>query len=279
MKNPDVSSKVTVIESRSGWRAIFLKEILRYRDLFYFFVARDVKVLYKQTVLGFGWAILRPFFSMIVFSVVFGRLAKVPSDGIPYPLFSYVALVPWTYFQTAMSTSTNSLIANASLISKVYFPRVLIPLVPIFSALVDFAIALSFVTVLMVYYGVAPTAYLAFLPVMVLVMMLTAAAVGLWLSVLGALYRDVRYAIQFIAQLLMYAAPIVWPASLIPDKYRLIYGLYPMAGVIEGFRSALLGQKHMPWDLIGPGTISAVVLFFTGLYFFRRAERILADVA
>ncbi len=252
---------------------------MQYRDLFYFLVARDIKVLYKQTVLGFGWAILRPFFSMIVFSVVFGRLAKIPSDGIPYPVFSYAALVPWTYFQTGLTSSTNSLITSASIISKVYFPRVLIPLVPVASGLVDFAIALSLVAVMMAFYGIVPTINLIFLPFLVLVMMVTAAGAGMWLSVLGVQYRDVRFAMQFVAQLLMYAAPVVWPSSLIPEQYRLLYGLYPMAGVIEGFRASLLGKTAMPWDLIAVGSITAVVLFLSGFVYFRRAERILADVA
>jgi len=273
------SPNVKIIRRRTGWRALNLRELLAYRDLLYFLVARDVKVLYKQTVLGFGWAILRPFFSMIVFSVVFGGLAKIPSDGIPYPLFSYVALVPWTYFQTAMSSSTNSLITSANIISKVYFPRVLIPLAPVASCLVDFAIALSIVFLMMAFYSVSPTVNMVFIPALIVVMMMTAAATGLWFSVLGVQYRDIKFAIQFVTQLLMYAAPVVWPASLIPDKYRLLYGLYPMAGVIEGFRSALLGRTPMPWDLITVGTASAVFFFVTGLFYFRRAERILADVA
>ena len=268
-----------VREPMRGWRAVDLRELLSYRDLFYFLVTRDIKVLYKQTILGFGWAILRPVFSMIVFTVVFGRLAKVPSDGIPYPLFSYVALVPWTYFQTSMTQSTGSLILGARLVSKVYFPRILIPLAPVIAGLADFVIALSIVAVLMVWYGVAPTTGVVFLPLLVVIMVLTAAAVGLWLSILAAQYRDVRYAVQFLVQLLMYAAPVVWPASLIPAKFRLLYGLYPMAGVIEGFRSALVGTHPMPWDLISAGTVSALVLFISGLFYFRRAERVLADVA
>jgi len=268
-----------VREPVRGWRAVDLRELLSYRDLFYFLVTRDIKVLYKQTVLGFGWAILRPVFSMIVFSVVFGRLAKVSSDGIPYPLFSYVALVPWTYFQTSMTQSTGSLIQGARLVSKVYFPRVLLPLAPVIAGLADFVIALSIVAVLMAWYRVAPTVGVVFLPPLVVIMVLTAAAVGLWLSILAAQYRDVRYAVQFLVQLLMYAAPVVWPASLIPAKFRLLYGLYPMAGVIEGFRSALVGTNPMPWDLIAAGTLSALVLFITGLFYFRRAERVLADVA
>jgi len=270
---------VIVREPRRGWRAVDLRELLAYRDLFRFLVVRDIKVLYKQTVLGFGWAILRPVFSMIVFSVVFGRLAKIPSDGVPYPLFSYAALVPWTYFQTSMTQSTNSLIQGARLVSKVYFPRIFVPLAPVVAGLVDFVIALSIVGILMAWYGVSPTMSIVFLPVLVAIMALTAAAVGLWLSILAAQYRDVRFAVQFLIQLLMYAAPVVWPASLIPGKYRLLYGLYPMAGVIEGFRSALLGTNPMPWDLVVPGGLGAVILFVSGLFYFRRVERILADVA
>lgn len=270
---------VKVIEKRSGWRVLDLREFFAYRDLFYFLVARDIKVVYKQTVLGFMWAILRPVFSMIVFSVVFGRLAKVPSDGIPYPIFSYAALVPWTYFQTSISNSTNSLVANSNVITKVYFPRIIIPLGPVAAGLVDFVIALSIIGLMMLWYGVAPTTALVFVPLMVLIMILSAAGIGLWLSVLAIQYRDVRFAMQFVVQLLMYAAPVVWPASLIPQKYRLLYGLYPMAGVIEGFRSALLGRTPMPWDLIGMGSVTAVGLFVLGSFYFRRMERTLADVA
>lgn len=271
--------KIKIIKHHTGWRALNLHELIRYRDLFYFLVARDIKVLYKQTILGFGWAILRPFFSMIVFSIVFGRLAKIPSDGIPYPIFSYVALVPWMYFQTSLNSSTSSMISSANIISKVYFPRVLIPLSPVASGLIDFTIALSIVALMMVFYGILPTVNLIFIPLLIIIMMLTSAAGGLWLSVLGVQYRDIKYAMQFVAQLLMYAAPVVWPASLIPDQYRFWYGLYPMAGVIEGFRSALLGQNPMPWDLILVGLVSALFFFVTGLFYFRRAERVLADVA
>jgi len=269
---------VTVRERRRGWRSLDLGELVAYRDLFFFLVVRDVKVLYKQTVLGLGWAILRPLFGMVVFSVVFGRLAKVPSDGLPYPLFSYTALVPWTYFQTAIIASTNSLIAGSQLISKVYFPRIVVPMAPVVAGLLDFAIAMSVLAVLMFYYGVAPTASFVFLPILVLIMVLTAAGVGLWLSVLAIQYRDVRFAVQFVAQFLMYAAPVVWPASLIPPEYRLAYGLYPMAGVIEGFRSAILGETAMPWDLLAVGSVSALVVFLVGALYFRRTERILADV-
>lgn len=276
----------TIIEPSKGWRAVDWKEVLDYRDLFYFLIKRDVTVAYKQTILGFGWAILRPVFSMIVFSVIFGKLAKVPSDGVPYPVFSYAALLPWQYFSSAMSSSTSSLIGNAKMLQKVYFPRLVIPMTPVFAGLVNFAIASSILGLLMLWYGIAPTLSIVFIPYLILLMMLTAAGIGMWLSSLAIQYRDVRYAMGFATQLMMYAAPVVWPASLITENFpewgdtiRIVYGLYPMAGVIEGFRSALLGTHSMPWDLIGMGTLSAVALAISGSYYFRRMERIFADVA
>ncbi len=250
-----------------------------YKDLFYFLVWRDVKVLYKQTVLGFSWAILRPVFSMIIFSVVFGRLAKMPSDGVPYPIFAYTALVPWTYFATAMTKSTQSLVANANMLTKIYFPRLVIPMTPVMAGLVDFVIALSLLGLLMIGYGILPNINILFLPYLVLLMILTASGIGMWLSAMAIQYRDVGQVIQFFTQLLMYAAPVVWPVSLIPGKYRLIYGFYPMAGVIEGFRSSLIGTNPMPWDLIFMGTITAVLVALSGAFYFKRMERIFADVA
>jgi len=273
------SSMRTVIEPKKGWQLINFAELWRYRDLFYFLVWRDIKVLYAQTVLGFLWAIIRPLFSMVVFSVVFGGLAKVPSDGIPYPIFSYAALLPWTYFSTALTTSSTSLITNAQMLSKVYFPRLIIPMTAVLAKLVDFFIASSILAAMMFWFGIAPTVNIIYVPLLIVLMMLTAAGFGMWLSALGIQYRDVKHASQFISQLLMYAAPVVWPSSLIPAQYRLWYGLYPIAGVIEGFRAALLGSTPMPWDLIGMGSLSAVVIFGSGLFYFRRMERIFADVA
>ena len=269
----------TIIEPKNGWQLIDWTELREYKDLFYFLVWRDIKVLYKQTILGFAWAIIRPFFSMIVFSIVFGQLAQVPSDGLPYPIFAYTALIPWTYFSTAMSSSTQSLISNASMLSKVYFPRLVIPMTPVLAKLVDFGIAFLLLGLMMIWYGIAPTWNVFFLPLLILLMILTAAGMGMWLSALAIQYRDVRFAIQFMAQLLMYAAPVVWPVSLIPQPYRLLYGLYPMAGVIEGFRSALLGTTPMPWDLILIGGASAIIIALSGALYFRRLERIFADVA
>lgn len=269
----------TVIAPRGARRLIEWRELVAYRDLFRFLVRRDVRVLYKQSVLGIAWAVIGPVFSMLIFTVVFGRLAKVPSDGVPYSIFAYTALVPWTYFSSATSTSTNSLVSNVGLLTKVYFPRLLIPLTPVCAKLVDFAIALALLGALLVFYGIAPTAGLVFLPLLLVLMVMSAAGIGMWLSALALQYRDVKFAVPLIVQLLMYAAPVVWPASLVPDPYRPIYGLYPMVGVIEGFRSALLGTQPMPWDLIAPGAAVATLGFLTGALYFRRLERVFADVA
>jgi lipopolysaccharide transport system permease protein len=242
-------------------------------------VRRDIKVIYTQTVLGFAWALLQPVFSMIVFSIVFGRLAQMPSDGVPYPLFSYAALVPWTYFSSAISGSTQSLISNSSMLSKVYFPRLVIPMTPVLAKLGDFSIALVLVGLFMLWYRTPPTWNVVYLPLLVLLMMATAAGAGMWLSALAIQYRDVRFAMGFLTQILMYAAPVVWSVSLVPEQYRLLYGLYPMVGVIEGFRAALLGTTPMPWDLIGMGLLSATFLVISGMFYFRRMEQIFADVA
>lgn len=236
--------------------------------------------------MGFGWAIIRPLFSMVVFTVIFGGLADVPSDGVPYAVFSFAALLPWTYFSTAMSNSTNSLVNNAAMLSKVYFPRLIIPLTPVLAGLVDFCVAFVILAGLMVWYGIVPTVSAVFLPLLIVLMILSAAGVGLWLSAMAIQYRDVKYGVLFLGQLLMYAAPVVWPVSLITEKLpvwgetvRLLYGLYPMAGVIEGFRASLLGTTPMPWDLIGMSTVSALLLVLTGMLYFRRQERTFADVA
>jgi len=271
------------IAPKKGWQLIDWKELVEYSDLFYFLVLRDVKALYKQTILGFAWAIIRPVFSMLIFSLVFGSLAKVPSDGIPYPVFSYAALIPWTYFSTAMTFSTQSLISGRGIFTKVYFPRLIIPLVAVLSKLVDFAISFIILFILMAWYGIMPTINVLWLPLLIILMMLTASGIGMWLSALAIQYRDIPHGINFLTQLLMYAAPVVWPVSLIADKFgnniQLLYGLYPMVGIIEGFRSSLLGHNPMPWDLIGMGAITAIILFFTGALYFKRKERIFADVA
>lgn len=277
---------LTVIEPTNRWQRIDWRELVAYRDLLWFLVRRDVKARYAQTVIGLGWAVVRPVFSMIVFTVIFGGLARVPSDGVPYPIFSYAALVPWMYFSTAMTQSTSSLVTNSNMITKVYFPRLIIPLTPVLAGLVDFTIALGVLGVLMASYGFVPTPGATILPLLVFLMILTAFGIGMWLSALAIQYRDVQHGVQFASQLLMYAAPVVWPVSLIDEKFpdsvewiRLIYGIYPMAGVIEGFRATLLGTRPIPWDLIVMGALSAVIVSVTGALYFRRMERIFADVA
>jgi len=269
----------TIIQPQSGWQLINVRELLRYKDLFYFLVWKEVKVLYKQTVLGVSWAVIRPLFTMVIFSIVFGKLAKMPSDGAPYPIFAFVALVPWTYFSTAMTSSANSLIGNTNLLTKVYFPRLVIPMTPVLTGLVDFGIALGLLTCMMGWFRMVPTWSVLFLPLLLLLMICTAAGLGMWLSALAIQYRDIKYVVPFLSQVLLYAAPVVWPVSLVPAQYRLMYGLYPMAGVIEGFRSALLGTNPMPWDLIAIGSLSTGMLFLSGALYFRKMERVFADVA
>lgn len=272
-----------IIEPKKGWQLINFAELRRYKDLLYFMVKRDITVLYKQTIMGFAWAIMNPFFSMIVFSVVFGRLANVPSDGIPYPVFSYAALLPWTYFSGSLSGSTTSLIGQSGIFTKVYFPRIFIPLTPVLAKLMDFFIAFSILIVMMFYYGITPTINILFLPLLILLMIMTASGLGMWLSALAIQYRDVKFAITFVVQLLMYLAPVVFPASLILDKSGQtafnLYAIYPMVGVIEGFRASLLGTTAMPWNLILIGTASSAFFFVTGSLYFRKMEKVFADVA
>lgn len=267
-----------IIKPKTGWQLIDWKELKEYKDLFYFLILRDVKALYKQTILGFSWAILRPFITMVIFQLVFSNIAKISTDGSPGPIFYYTGLVPWMYFSNSLTKSTNSLIAGAGMFTKVYFPRLVLPLVPCLASLVDFAIAMTITFMLLLVYGLTPTIWILFLPVLILIMFLTAAGLGLWLSAMAIQYRDVPYGVQFLASILMWVAPVIWSTNQLPDAYRIYYGLYPMAGVIEGFRSALYGINPMPWDLIGMGSISAIFLFITGAYYFKRKERFFADV-
>lgn len=269
----------TIIEPKRGWQLFNFKELRDYKDLFYFWVLREIQILYKQTVLGFLWALVRPVTSMIVFSIVFGRLAKVPSDGIPYPIFAYAALMPWTYFSQSLIKSTDSLIQQAPVISKIYFPRLIIPMAPVLASLLDFSLSFLVLFVLLIFYKISLTWNIIFVPLLTLIMVLTASGMGMWMSALGIQYRDVRQAMTFTVQLMMYASPVVWPVSIIPKGYRILYSIYPMAGVLEGFRSALIGKHPMPWDLIVIGTGSAAVLFITGALYFQRMEKNFADVA
>jgi lipopolysaccharide transport system permease protein len=276
---PVAELRVTIIEPRSGWRLVDWQEIYRYRDLFLFLTWRQLKVQYAQSALGVGWAVIQPLFSMLIFTIVFGRLVKVSSDGVPYALFSFVALVAWSYFSNAVTEGTNSLVSNTNLLTKVYFPRLVLPLSAVAGKLVDFSISLVLLGLMMTWWRIAPTAGVVFLPLFVLIMVLSAAGLGLWLTALAVQYRDVKYALNFVMQLLMYASPVVYPTSLVPEKLQLVYALNPMVGVIEGFRSALLGTRPMPFDLVAVSGCSAVVLAVTGCLYFRRRERIFADVA
>jgi lipopolysaccharide transport system permease protein len=276
-QNRESSQPVIVIEARRGWRALDLKELWAYRELFYVLTMRDIKVRYKQTVLGFAWAIIQPVMMMVVFSIFFGGLAKVPSDGIAYPVFVYAALMPWTFFQNAINASSNSLVGSAHLVSKVYFPRLIIPLSSVGSGLVDFSISFAVFLGLMVYFGVALTANMLVVPLLVLGVVFTALGVGTFLSALTVAYRDFRYVVPFMLQFWMFATPVVYPASLIPEQWRWAYFLNPMAGMIEGFRSALLGR---PFDLPALGLALAVsaALFAGGVAYFEKVERRFADI-
>ncbi len=277
-KVENINPAFSVIDAETTGKIFDWQEFWRYRDLFYFLVWRDIKTRYAQSVLGIGWAIIQPVFSMIVFTIVFGNLAKVSSDGVPYAIFSYTALVPWTYFSSALTGATGSLISSSSMITKVYFPRLAIPLAPILGKLVDFGIAMLILFGMMLWFHISPTMGALAIPLLVILMMLTAAGAGMWLTALAVQYRDINYAMSFVVQLLMYAAPVVYPASSVPEQFRLMYAINPMVGVIEGFRSALLGTNPMPWDFIWVGSASAIIILISGIIYFRRMERIFADV-
>ncbi len=268
-----------IIEPSGPWPRIDLRELWAYRNLFLFLVWRDIKVRYAQTVLGAGWAILQPMLAMVVFTVIFGNFAKIPSDGVPYPVFSLAALVPWIYFSTALTTASNSLIANPNLITKVYLPRLVIPFAPVLAGLVDFAIALVILFAMMLAFGIVPSSGVAVLPILVLIMMMAAAGIGCLLAALNVQYRDVKHIVPFLVQVLMFASPIVYPMSLVPEAYRVAYALNPMAGVIEGFRSVLLGTNSISWSLLSVSAVSSVVFLTIGALYFRRMERVFADVA
>jgi lipopolysaccharide transport system permease protein len=268
---------LTVIEPQTGWRSLDLKELWAYRELLFVLTMRDIKVRYKQTVLGFTWAIIQPVMMMIVFSIFFGRLAKMPSDGYPYPIFVYAALLPWTFFANAISTSGNSLVGSAHLVSKVYFPRLIIPLASVGGGLIDFAIACGVLLLLMVYYGIGWSINLLMAPLLVLGVIFTALGVGTFLSALTVAYRDFRYVIPFLVQFWLFATPVVYPASLVPADWRWLLYLNPMAGIIDGFRSAFLGK---PFDTtaLAISLLVAVVLFLIGVAYFEKVERRFADI-
>jgi lipopolysaccharide transport system permease protein len=271
-------TSTTIIRPSKGFFSIRWKELWEYRELLYFLIWRDIKVRYKQTVIGFAWAIIQPFLTMVVFSVFFGKFAKIPSEGFPYPLFAYCALVPWTYFGHSINNATNSIVENQRLIVKVYFPRLILPVSAVFSQLPDFIISFSILIMMMFFYGVMPTANLLWLPFLILFMSLTALAVGIWLTTFNAIYRDVRYAVPFLIQFWLFASPVAYPSSLIPEKWRAFYGLNPMAGVIEGFRWALLGKGEPPQALLFFSLGVILCVLFTGIIYFRRMEGTITDV-
>lgn len=269
----------TIIEPSGRWPSIDFRELRRYGHLFLFLVWRDIKVRYAQTVLGAAWAVIQPVVTMLVFTVIFGRLVRVPSEGAPYALFSLAALVPWTYFSTALRQASNSLVANPELITKVYFPRLIIPLAPVLAGLLDFSIAFVILLGMMAAFGVYPSAAsVVALPLLLASAMVTAAGVGCWLSALNSQYRDVKHVTPFLIQVWMYASPIIYPMSLVPERYRALYALNPMAGVVEGFRATLLGTTQLSWRMTAISTAVGTFLLVTGALYFRRMERNFADV-
>jgi lipopolysaccharide transport system permease protein len=268
---------VTVLTADRGWKLFDFKELQNYRDLFYFLVWRDIKVLYAQTILGFSWAILNPAIQILVFSVIFGKVANIETDGIPYLLFTTVAIIPWTYMSDSMTAASQSLVAGKQMLGKIYFPRVLFPLTPILAKLVDFSISLVILVGVMIYYQIAPTWNLLLFPVLVLAMMLVPTGIGMWLAALAIRYRDVRFAMTYIIKLLIYSAPIVYSASKISPDVRFWYSMNPIVAVIEGFRSCLLGTP-IEWQFIIPGLLTAVIIFLSGAIYFRRMEKVFVDV-
>jgi lipopolysaccharide transport system permease protein len=268
----------TVIEPPGGWAPLNMRELWGYRELLYFLVWRDVKVRYKQTALGAAWAVIQPFFTMVVFSIFFGGLAGIESNGIPYPIFAYSALVPWMYFANALTLASTSLVAQESILTKVYFPRLLVPIASVLAGLIDFMIAFVVLIVMMLYYGILPTAAIWTLPFFVLLTTATALGTGLWLSALNVEFRDVRYVVPFLIQFWLFATPIAYPSSLVPEFWRPLYGLNPMAGVVEGFRWALLGQAQAPGLMLLVSSLTVVAILVGGMYYFRRMEETFADV-
>ncbi len=271
-------AQVTVIKSSRGWVPLKLRELYEYRDLLFFLTWRDVKIRYKQTVIGVGWAVLQPFFSMVIFSVFFGRLAGIPSDNIPYPIFAYAALVPWTFFANGLRQSSASLVSGAEMIRKIYFPRLVIPISAVMSGVIDFILAFIILLGMMVFYGVYPTTAVVWLPALLLLALVSSLGVGFWLTAMNVQFRDVKYVVPFLVQGWLFATPIAYPSSLIPERWRPVYGINPMVGVVEGFRWALLGVQTAPGAMIAVSSVVALTLFISGAYYFRRMERSFADV-
>jgi lipopolysaccharide transport system permease protein len=274
------AESVLVLAPPGARPRVDIRELWAYRSLIFFMVWRDLKVRYAQTVLGAGWAIMQPLLTVVVFTVIFGKFAGVPSDGVPYAVFSLAAVVPWTYFSTSFSTATVSLVNNSVMLTKVYFPRLVLPLSAVIAGLVDFAIAFVIALIVMLAYRITPSPLaLVLVPLLVLTLTVTAAGVGCWLAALAIQYRDVKHVAPFLVQIWMYASPIVYPMSIVPAKYRWLYALNPMVGIVEGFRAVLLGTSRVPWGPIGTAMLVAAVLLLSGVRYFRHAEHRFADVA
>jgi lipopolysaccharide transport system permease protein len=278
LKKVESDAPVSLVKPSKGWIPLKLGELWNYRELIYFLTWRDIKVRYKQTVLGAAWAVIQPFFTMVVFSLFFGKLAKVPSDGIPYPIFAYTALVPWTFFANGLSQSSNSLVGNANLIKKVYFPRLVIPVSSVIGGAVDFVLAFIVLVGMMLVYGIFPTTNIVWLPLLLLLTLVSALGVGLWLSAMNVQFRDVRYTVPFLTQFWLFATPIAYPSSLLSEPWRTLYGINPMVGVVEGFRWALLGADTAPGPIIAVSALVALALLVGGVFYFRRMEKTFADV-
>ncbi|MBX5496737.1 MAG: ABC transporter permease [Bryobacteraceae bacterium] len=272
------AAPVTIIEPSQGWVQLRLRELWDYKELLYFLVWREVKVRYKQTAIGAAWAILQPLLSMLIFSIFFGRLAKIPSDGVPYPLFSLAGLAPWTFFSNGLSQSALSLVTSSNLVKKVYFPRLIIPISSVLSGFVDLGLTLCLVLLFGLYHGVFPTANIVWLPAFAMLAFMTALGVGLWLSALNAQYRDIRYVVPFLTQFWMFATPIVYPSSLLNEPWKTLYALNPMVGVVEGFRWSLLNTGNSPGPMVAVSATVAIIVLISGAYYFRAMERTFADV-
>jgi lipopolysaccharide transport system permease protein len=266
------------IEPSAGWGTLNLRELWTFRELFYFLTWRDIKLRYKQTELGIAWAILQPLLTMVIFSLFFGRLAKIPSDGIPYPVFAFTALVPWIFFANGLTQASNSLVGNSNLITKVYFPRIMIPISSVLSGTFDFALAFAVLLGMLAYYRMPVTSAICFLPLFLLLALVTALGAGLWFSALNVRYRDVRFVMPFLVQIWMFATPIAYPSSLIPGNWRILYGLNPMVGVIEGFRCMLSGIQTQPSLMIAVSSVVALAILAGGVFYFKRVEKTFADV-
>jgi len=273
-------SEIPVLHIRPnrGWQPLDLKQLWQYRELMYFLSWRDIKVRYKQTALGATWAVIQPLMTMVVFSIFFGKLAKMPSDGLPYPLFAYAALVPWTFFANSLTQASNSLLQNSNMLKKIYFPRLVMPISSVISVTVDFVFAFIVLIAMMLFYGILPTVNIVWLPFFMLLALGTALGGGLWLSAINVQYRDVRYVIPFLIQVWLFATPIAYPSSLLTEPWRALYGLNPMVGVVEGFRWALLGTETAPGTAVVVSSIMAGILLLSGAYYFRRMEKTFADI-